>query len=81
MLEWYNAKLVGEGDNGMKAVASVIMNRVNVPEYPKVEIYETYYFKKDNLTAQERQLEGVITVKIYITWFQQIYTIILQTGL
>lgn len=28
----------GEGDNGMKAVASVIMNRVNVPveEYSRV---------------------------------------------
>lgn len=38
LLEWYNAKLVGEGDNGMKAVASVIMNRVNVPdgEYARV---------------------------------------------
>ena len=28
----------GEGDNGMKAVASVIMNRVNVPngEYARI---------------------------------------------
>ena len=26
----------GEGDNGMKAVASVIMNRVNVPNTKKV---------------------------------------------
>lgn len=38
----------GEGDNGMKAVASVIMNRVNVPygEYARISQgrkYKKYY--------------------------------------
>ncbi len=62
----------GEGDNGMKAVASVIMNRVNVPngEYARIsqgEILETYYFNKDNLTVQEKLYVEAITVKTYIT--------------
>lgn len=62
----------GEGDNGMKAVASVIMNRVNVPngEYARIsqgEILETYYFNKDNLTVQEKLYVEAITVKTYTT--------------
>lgn len=48
----------GEGDNGMKAVATVIMNRVNTPErriFKNIfseEISETSYFNKDNLIVQ-----------------------------
>ena len=30
--EQFSVKQAGEGDNGMKAVATVIMNRVNVSE-------------------------------------------------
>ena len=56
----------GEGDNGMKAVASVIMNRVNVPN-GEYAILETYYFNKDNLTVQEKLYVEAITVKTYIT--------------
>lgn len=56
----------------MKAVASVIMNRVNVPngEYARIsqgEILETYYFNKDNLTVQEKLYVEAITVKTYTT--------------
>ena len=38
MLELFNVKHGGEGDNGMKAVASVILNRVNatVGEYARI---------------------------------------------
>ena len=32
MLELFNVRHGGEGDNGMKAVASVILNRVNASE-------------------------------------------------
>ena len=48
----------GEGDNGMKAVATFIMNRVNTPErrifknFFSEEIYEISYFNKDNLIVQ-----------------------------
>ena len=38
MLELFNVKHGGEGDNGMKAVASVVLNRVNSTEgeYAKI---------------------------------------------
>jgi N-acetylmuramoyl-L-alanine amidase len=41
----------GEGENGMKGVATVIMNRVNVPygEYARISQrrkYKKYYFSK-----------------------------------
>ena len=38
MLELFNVRHGGEGDNGMKAVASVILNRVNVSdgEYARI---------------------------------------------
>ena len=42
----------GEGDIGMKAVASVIMNRVNIQEFLKMVIYEIFYFKMINLIVQ-----------------------------
>lgn len=50
----------GEGENGMKAVASVIMNRVNasVGEYSRVsrrtEVLEILYFSQDNLTVHQK---------------------------
>lgn len=50
----------GEGDNGMKAVATVTMNRVNSSEgeYARVsrrsEILEILFFKKDNLIVRKK---------------------------
>lgn len=42
----------GEGDNGMRAVASVVMNRVNVPtgEYSRVSQGRKY--KKYNISTR-----------------------------
>ena len=62
----------GEGDNGMKAVASVIMNRVNVPngEYARISQggnIRNILFNKDNLTVQEKLYVEAITVKTYTT--------------
>ena len=51
----------GEGENGMKAVATVIMNRVNssnrriCKNITRPAALETLYFKKDSLIVQENQ--------------------------
>lgn len=50
----------GEGDNGMRAVASIIMNRVNSAEgeYARISrtvvVFAIFYFNQDNLIVQEK---------------------------
>ena len=46
----------GEGDTGMRAVATVIMNRVNSAdgEYLQEVVLEMLYFKKVNLIVQQK---------------------------
>ena len=50
----------GEGDNGMRAVASVIMNRVNSAEgeYARISrtvvVFAIFYFNQGNLIVQEK---------------------------
>jgi len=56
----------------MKAVASVVMNRVNVPygEYSRIsrrsEILEILFFNKDNLIVWLSNYMECIILKIYI---------------
>mgnify|MGYP001029497262 CR=1 FL=1 len=62
----------GEGQQGMMAVASVIMNRVNVPEgeYARIsrrpEALEISYISKDNLIVYVNSYMENIIPKIYI---------------
>ena len=42
----------GEGDNGMKAVASVVMNRVNVSEGEYARISQGRKYKKYYLSSR-----------------------------
>lgn len=61
----------GEGDNGMKAVATVTMNRVysSEGEYARVsrrsEILGILFFNKGNLIVLEKQYEINIIHKIF----------------
>jgi len=43
---------VGEGDNGMKAVASVVMNRVNVSEGEYARVSQGRKYTKYYLSAR-----------------------------
>lgn len=62
----------GEGQQGMMAVASVIMNRVNVSEgeYARIsrraEVSGISFINRGNLTAQVNNYMENITSKIYI---------------
>ena len=48
----------GEGDNGMKAVASVTMYQMeNMLEFHKVETSEILFFNKGNMIVQEKPYE------------------------
>ena len=64
----------GEGDNGMRAVASVVMNRVNATtgEYARVG--------RGSLYAPLKQNVGGITRKTYTTCAQSKFIMILRTG-
>lgn len=42
----------GEGDNGMKAVASVIMNRVNVPNGEYSRVSQRWEYSKHIISAR-----------------------------
>lgn len=42
----------GEGDNGMKAVASVVMNRVNVPDGEYARISQSREYTKHYTSAR-----------------------------
>lgn len=61
----------GEGDNGMRAVASVVMNRVNVPygEYARISqggSIRNIIFSKVSLIAQENNYITCTILKTYI---------------
>ena len=68
----------GEGDNGMKAVATVIMNRVDasVGEYSRVSQggnIRNIVFQPGQFDCVRETINGQYIRKTYITWTLQMY--------